>query len=105
MEIHHHDDAGFDRNSKQCDVAHPDGDAEVVAKPILENQAASHRVKRGENKDGGFSDRVEDHIKKQEDHKKHDRHDELQPFLWRALRIRILRTTCKCTPLEGAIFR
>jgi len=51
--------------SKQRDVAHRDGDAEVAAKPILEIESASHRVKRLENKDSGFRDRVEDHVRRQ----------------------------------------
>ena len=49
MEIHHHDHPSLHGNSKEGDVAHPDGDAEVVAQQILENQASGHSIKSGEN--------------------------------------------------------
>src|ERR1039458_58411 len=80
MEIDHHDDSGFHGNTKQCDIAHPDGNAKVVPKPILENEATCHRVKRWKDEHGSFGNRVEHHVKKQEDYEEHDGHDELQSF-------------------------
>src|SRR2546422_8562496 len=80
MEIDDHHNSGLHGDSKECDVAHPNGDAEVVAKPILENQAASHGIKRREDEDSSFRKRMKDHVEQQEDHEKYDRDNELQPF-------------------------
>ena len=38
-------DAGFHGNSKQRNVADPNGDAEVVSQPVLKNESSGHGIK------------------------------------------------------------
>jgi hypothetical protein len=45
MEIHDHDDARLHGNSKKCDVADPNGNTEVIAEPILEDESPGHGIK------------------------------------------------------------
>ena len=95
VQIDDHDDAGFNRDAEQRDIADPHRDAEVVAEQPLENQTAGQRIDRGENQDGGLSDRMKDHVEQQEDHEEDDGQNQLQPLLWRAIRIRIRQTICR----------
>src|SRR5215831_8197927 len=78
MEIDNHDDARFHGNSKKCDVTHPNGHTEVVAKPILENEPSSHGIKGRKDEDSGFRCGMENHVEEQEYYKEHDGHNDLQ---------------------------
>src|ERR1041384_2923175 len=78
MEINHHDDASFHGNSKECNVAHPNGHTEVVAKQILENQSTGHGIKGRKNEDSSFRCGMENHIEQQKYYKEHDGYDDLQ---------------------------
>src|SRR5437868_6349081 len=81
MEINHHDNAGFDGDPEERNVADPDRYAKVVSKQPLQNQSSSHRVKRGKDEDHGFSYGVEDHVKQQENHDKNNRQNDFQSLL------------------------
>src|SRR5258708_24588252 len=80
MQVHDHDNAGFDCNSEQSNVPDPNRHAEVVAKQPLENQSAGHGVKRWKNQHESLSDGMKDHIEQEENDKEHHPHDDLQPL-------------------------
>ncbi len=81
MQIYDHHHPGFNRDAEQCDVPHPDGDAEVVAKQPLQNQPAGHRIKSGENQYKSLNHGMENHKEQHENDEEDDGHDDLQPFL------------------------
>ncbi len=81
MQVHDHDHARLNSDSKQSDVADPDCHTEVVAKQPLQDQAAGHGIKSGQNEHRGFSDGVEDHVKQEENDKEHNRENDFEPLL------------------------
>src|SRR5713101_8461948 len=80
MQIYNHDDAGFNGNAEESDVADPDRHAEVVAEQLLQNQAACQCIDRRENEDSRFGDGMKHHVEQHKDDKKDDRQNELQPL-------------------------
>src|SRR5260370_8189362 len=80
MEIHNHDDACFNGNAEESDVAHPHRYAEVIAEQLLQNEAACQRIDRRENEDSRFGDGMKHHVEQHKDDKKDDRQNELQPL-------------------------
>src|SRR5713101_4256571 len=78
MEVHDHNYTCFDSDAEERDVAHPDGNTEVVSEQLLKDEAAGQSIERGKNEDSGLGDGVKDHIKQQEDDEEHHRQNELQ---------------------------
>ena len=50
MQIYNHDDAGFNGNAEESDVADPYRYAEVIAEQLLQNEAARHPTTIGNNR-------------------------------------------------------
>src|SRR5207245_9980300 len=80
MQIYNQDDAGFNGNAEESDVADPDRHAEVVAEQLLQNQAARQCIDRRENEDSSLGDGMKHHVEQHKDDKKDDRQNELQPL-------------------------
>ena len=57
VQVDDHDDSGLDGNAKKCDVADPNGNAEVVAEHPLKEKPAGHRIKRRKDQNGSFRQR------------------------------------------------
>src|SRR5882724_985555 len=80
MKIDHHDDAGLDGDSEQCDVADPYGNAEVEAHHVLKQQPAGHRVYGRKDQHDRFGHRLEEHVEQDKYQKEDDRQDDRQAF-------------------------
>jgi hypothetical protein len=78
LKVEDHDHAGLDRGAEERDVADPDGDAEVVPKPPLQQHAAGQGERHREDHVRGFRRRVKRHRQQQKDNQQHGRHDQLQ---------------------------
>src|SRR5579859_295952 len=91
MQIDHHDNSGFNGDAEESNVPHPHRHAEVIPEQPLKNQSSSHRVKRGQDEDHGFCDRVEYHIKKQKNHKENNRQNDFQSLLGPQLKFVLAR--------------
>src|SRR5216684_7939795 len=78
MEVHDHNYTGLDSDAEERDVAHPDGNTEVVSEQLLKDEAAGQSIERGKNEDSGLGDGVKHHIEQQEDDEEHHRQNELQ---------------------------
>src|SRR5260370_28452896 len=91
VEVPTHDDSGFNGNAEQSDVADPHRYAEVVTKQPLKNEAARQCIDCRENEDSGLRDGVKHHVQQQEDDKKYDRQNELQPRFCPQLKLVLAR--------------
>src|SRR5258708_8731681 len=80
VKIDHHDHAGLYGDSKQRDVPDPNGDAEVEAHHVLEQQTAGHCVPGRKDQHDGLSHRMEEHIEQDKDQSKNDWQDECKPL-------------------------
>src|SRR6266404_3870841 len=81
MQIHDHDNARFDGDAEQRDVADPDRHAEVVAEQLLQDEAPRERVERREDEHGGFPDGMEHHVEEHKDDEEHDGKNNLETLL------------------------
>ncbi len=81
MQIDDHHDTGLNGNAEERDVADPNGHAEVIAKPPLQQQTAGKRIDRRKDQHQRLSHGMKDEIEQHEDDEEDDGKDQLQPFL------------------------
>src|SRR5690349_21433198 len=81
MQVNHHYNPGFHGDSKKCDIAHPNGNTEVVPHQPLQKQPASHGVKRGKNQHQRLSHGMKDHIKQKENSSEHNGQNNFESLL------------------------
>src|SRR2546421_1147222 len=81
VEIHNHHDSRLHGNAEKGDIADPHRHAEVIAKQLLQDEAAGERINRRENKHGRFHDGMKYHVEQHENHEEYDGQDNLEPLL------------------------
>src|SRR5713101_5689760 len=104
MEVHDHDYTGLDSDAEQRDIAHPDGNTEVVSEQLLKDEAAGQSIERGKNEDSGLGDGVKHHIEQQEDDEEHHRQDELQSLFGPQLEFILPRPLVGVTGRQRQLF-
>src|SRR2546425_7291182 len=104
MEVHDHNHACLDSDAEQRDVAHPDGNTEVVSEQLLKDEAAGQSIERGKNEDSGLGERVKHHVQQKEDDEEHHRQDELQSLFGPQLILPVVRSEEHTSELQSLAY-
>src|SRR5215831_8111162 len=87
VQIDNHDHASLHRDSKQCDIANPNGHAEVVSERPLKQETSGHCIQRGKNQYGCFGGGLEHQVQQYEDHEENNRENKFQTLLGTKLKL------------------